>query len=134
MTKSQCPKARCAGIGHWGLAIGHSLGISVLGHWSFHNAAHLKHRQQQAGLDQRLQYDRSPRKSLLDHFYDAGTNLQSVSRGEAAEHGDFVQGVYESKIRRSSDRIQVQLTRLGAPISTNRVATRMVSNGRNGES
>jgi len=67
----------------------------------------------QAGLDQRLQYDRFPRKSLLDHFYDAGANLQSVSRGEAAEHGDFVQGVYESKIRRSADRIQVQLTRLG---------------------
>jgi alpha-amylase len=67
----------------------------------------------QPGLDQRLQYDRFPRKSLLDHFYDAGANLQSVSRGEAAEHGDFVQGVYESKIRRSSDRIQVQLTRLG---------------------
>jgi hypothetical protein len=67
----------------------------------------------QAGLDQRLQYDRWPRKSLLDHFYDAGANLQSVSRGEAAEHGDFVQGVYESKIRRTSDRIQVQLARLG---------------------
>src|SRR5204862_3922276 len=67
----------------------------------------------QAGLDQRLQYDRAPRKSLLDHFYDAGANLQSVSRGEAAEHGDFVQGVYESRIRRTSDRIQVQLSRLG---------------------
>jgi 4-alpha-glucanotransferase len=67
----------------------------------------------QAGLDQRLQYDRWPRKSLLDHFYDAGADLSSVSRGEAAEHGDFVQGVYESKIRRSSDRIQVQLSRLG---------------------
>jgi alpha-amylase len=67
----------------------------------------------QAGLDQRLQYDRWPRKSLLDHFYDAGATLEAASRGEAAEHGDFVQGVYESKIRRSSDRVQVQLTRLG---------------------
>jgi 4-alpha-glucanotransferase len=67
----------------------------------------------QAGLDQRLQYDRWPRKSLLDHFYDASANLLTVSRGEAAEHGDFVQGVYESRIRRSSDRVQVQLSRLG---------------------
>ncbi|MFT3920909.1 MAG: DUF1926 domain-containing protein [Myxococcales bacterium] len=67
----------------------------------------------QAGLDQRLQYDRYPRKSLLDHFYDAGVNLHAISRGEATEHGDFVQGVYESKIRRASDRIQVQLSRLG---------------------
>jgi alpha-amylase len=67
----------------------------------------------QAGLEQRLQYDRWPRKSLLDHFYDVGANLHSVSRGEATEHGDFTQGVYESKIRRSAERVQVQLTRLG---------------------
>jgi hypothetical protein len=67
----------------------------------------------QAGLDQRLQYDQWPRKSLLDHFYDSGATLQAVSRGEATEHGDFVQGVYESRIRRSSDRVQVQLSRLG---------------------
>lgn len=67
----------------------------------------------QADLDQKLQYDRWPRKSLLDHFFDAGASLYSVSRGEAAEHGDFVQGIYESRIRRAPDRIQVQLTRLG---------------------
>jgi alpha-amylase len=67
----------------------------------------------QAGLDQRLQYDNAPRKSLLDHFYDAGATRESIARGEASEHGDFVQGVYESKIRRAADRIQVQLTRLG---------------------
>jgi 4-alpha-glucanotransferase len=67
----------------------------------------------QANLDQRLQYDRWPRKSLLDHFYDSGATLEAVSRGEATEHGDFVQGVYESKIRKSSERIQVQLSRLG---------------------
>jgi alpha-amylase len=67
----------------------------------------------QAGLEQRLQYDRWPRKSLLDHFFDPGANLQSVARGEATEHGDFVQGIYESKIRRAPDRVQVQLTRIG---------------------
>jgi alpha-amylase len=67
----------------------------------------------QPGLDQRLQYDRWPRKGLLDHFYDLGANLHSVSRGEVQELGDFVQGVYESKIRRDDGRIQVQLTRLG---------------------
>jgi 4-alpha-glucanotransferase len=67
----------------------------------------------QAGLDQRLQYDRWPRKSLLDHFYDSGASVEAIRRGEAAEHGDFVQGVYESRIRRSPERIQVQLSRLG---------------------
>jgi alpha-amylase len=67
----------------------------------------------QAGLDQRLQYDAWPRKSLLDHFYDGHAGAEAVARGEAAELGDFVQGVYESRIRRSSDRIQVQLARRG---------------------
>jgi alpha-amylase len=67
----------------------------------------------QANLDQRLQYDRWPRKSLLDHFYQVGDGLHSVSRGDSFEQGDFVQGFYESKIRRSADRVQVQLSRLG---------------------
>jgi alpha-amylase len=67
----------------------------------------------QADLDQRLLYDRWPRKSLLDHFYEAGASLHAVSREEATEHGDFVQGVYESRIRRSADRIQVHLSRQG---------------------
>ncbi|HZN35622.1 MAG TPA: alpha-amylase/4-alpha-glucanotransferase domain-containing protein [Pirellulaceae bacterium] len=67
----------------------------------------------QAGLEQRLQYDRFPRKSLLDHFYEPAASLAAASRGEAHEQGDFVQGIYETKIRKSADRIQVQLTRLG---------------------
>ncbi len=67
----------------------------------------------QEGLEQRLQYDRHPRNSLMDHFYDVDTNLQAVSRGEAEERGDFVQGAYETRIRRNPDRIQVQLSRNG---------------------
>lgn len=68
----------------------------------------------QPGLDQRLQYDSAQRKSLLDRFYDLGATVQGVSRGEARELGDFVTGIYEAKIRRATDRIQVQLTRAGA--------------------
>jgi alpha-amylase len=67
----------------------------------------------QQGLDERLQYDRWPRKSLLDHFFAPGASLHAVSRGEADDLGDFVQGFYESKIRRAPDRVQVQLTRTG---------------------
>jgi hypothetical protein len=67
----------------------------------------------QPGLEQRLQYDRWPRKSLLDHFFLPHVAPEAVRRGDAEELGDFVQGIYESKIRRSSDRVQVQLTRLG---------------------
>ncbi|MFN0017501.1 MAG: alpha-amylase/4-alpha-glucanotransferase domain-containing protein [Pirellulaceae bacterium] len=67
----------------------------------------------QAGLEQRLQYDKTPRKSLLDHFYDESVTADQVLFGEAAERGDFVNGIYDTKIRRGADRVQVQLTRTG---------------------
>lgn len=67
----------------------------------------------QAGLEQRLQYDKSPRKSLLDHFYDANVTLDQLARNEVAERGDFITGVYDTKVRRGPDRVQVQLSRTG---------------------
>ncbi|MEL6106367.1 MAG: alpha-amylase/4-alpha-glucanotransferase domain-containing protein [Planctomycetota bacterium] len=67
----------------------------------------------QEGLDQRLQYDRYPRKSLMDHFYDNDATLEAVSRGEAMERGDFVALPFETKLRRSTDRVQVQMRREG---------------------
>src|SRR5690606_32958224 len=56
----------------------------------------------QADLDQRLQYDRFARKSLMDHFYDNDADLQNVARGEATERGDFVELPFETKLRRGS--------------------------------
>lgn len=67
----------------------------------------------QQGLEERLHYDAHPRKSLIDHFYDNEATLESVQSGEATERGDFAMGVYESRVRRSPDRIQVQLSREG---------------------
>jgi hypothetical protein len=67
----------------------------------------------QSGLEKRLQYDRNVRKSLLDHFYDNDVTLASVAAGEAAERGDFATGVYETKLRRGAQRIQVVLSRFG---------------------
>lgn len=67
----------------------------------------------QADLDQRLQYDRYRRKSLVDHFFDLGASHASVSGGEYQELGDFVTGTFEAKLRRSADRMQVQLSRNG---------------------
>jgi hypothetical protein len=67
----------------------------------------------QEGLDQRLQYDPTPRKSLLDHFFAPNVDRDAFGRGEADELGDFVHGFYESKIRRAADRVQVQLSRTG---------------------
>lgn len=67
----------------------------------------------QEGLDQRLQYDNYPRKSLLDHFYDVDTSLQAVRDGAAEERGDFLDSVYETRVRRNPNRIQIQFTRCG---------------------
>jgi len=67
----------------------------------------------QEGLDQRLQYDKQPRKSLVDHFFDNEATLESVQHGHALERGDFASGVYESRIRRNPDRVQAQLSRSG---------------------
>ncbi len=67
----------------------------------------------QQGLEDLLQYDTSPRKSLVDHFYDHGTSAEDVQRGRATERGDFVALPYDAKLRRGSGKIQVQLRRDG---------------------
>jgi alpha-amylase len=74
----------------------------------------------QEGLDQRIQYDAYPRKSLVDLFYENDATLSTVASGQAPQRGDFVQAVYEARLRRNPDRIQVQLSRdgnaLGIPL------------------
>ncbi len=67
----------------------------------------------QEGLDQRLQYDRHLRKSLLDHFYAPDATARAVAAGQADPYGDFVESPYTARIRRNPDRIQVQLSRQG---------------------
>jgi len=67
----------------------------------------------QPDLDQRLHYDDHPRKSLLDLFYDPQATLAAVAAGAAEQQGDFVDGIYEARLRRNPDRIQVQLVREG---------------------
>jgi 4-alpha-glucanotransferase len=67
----------------------------------------------QSGLDARLQYDSYPRKSLVDHFYDAQVSLAALARGEATERGDFLNRQYEARLRRNPNRMQVQLAAQG---------------------
>lgn len=67
----------------------------------------------QEGLEQLLQYDRYPRKTLVDHFYDADAKLIDVKNGVAAERGDFAALPYDAKLRRGAGKIQVQLRREG---------------------
>ncbi len=65
----------------------------------------------QKDLDKRLQFDRYPRKGLIDHFYRADVSAAAVAAGEYEELGDFVTGPYEAKLRRNPKRMQAQLTR-----------------------
>ena len=67
----------------------------------------------QEGLDKRLQYDRFPRKSFLEHFFDNDVTLDRVADGLAQERGDFVAMPYEAKLRRGAGKIQLQMTREG---------------------
>ncbi|MCU0960134.1 MAG: DUF1926 domain-containing protein [Pirellulaceae bacterium] len=67
----------------------------------------------QAGLDQRLHYDRHARHSLIDHFYTLETTLAAVRSGQAEPQGDFVGSPYEARVRRNPHRMQILLTRDG---------------------
>jgi alpha-amylase len=67
----------------------------------------------QEGLEQRVQYDAYPRKSLVDHFYDEKISLNAVADGSALERGDFAGGEYEARLRRNPARIQVQMIKRG---------------------
>jgi alpha-amylase len=75
---------------------------------SIHDLVHFK----QPNLDQKLTYDRWPRKSLVDHFLKPGTTLEAFERGEG-ECGDFVGGVYDSRLRKTDHRVEAVLTREG---------------------
>jgi len=67
----------------------------------------------QAGLNERVQYDDHPRKSLVDLFYDADATLDTVAACQARQAGDFATARYEARVRRNPNRIQVQLSREG---------------------
>lgn len=67
----------------------------------------------QEGLDERLFYDRHPRKSMIDHFWSNDASLAQIANSQAEEHGDFVHGHYEATVRRNPDRIQVLQKRTG---------------------
>jgi alpha-amylase len=67
----------------------------------------------QKDLDQRLQFDRHRRKSLIDHFYDPHVAAESVASGDYEEWGDFVTAPFEARLRRNPNRMRLQLTRNG---------------------
>jgi alpha-amylase len=60
-----------------------------------------------------VRYDRTRRKSLVDHFWDVDVTAAAIVEGTAPERGDFAEGVYESAIQRTEGRIEVRLSRTG---------------------
>lgn len=66
----------------------------------------------QPGLEQKLIYDNWPRKCLVDHFFSPHAGFEDVQRGEG-DVGDFVLGVYETVLRRTAQRVEVRMSRLG---------------------
>lgn len=88
----------------------------------------------QADLDQRLHYDQYARKSLMDHFFDEETTLESVAKSEVMERGDFVELPFETKLRRGTDRAQVHMRRdgnaWGIPVTITKAITMMTGSDR----
>jgi len=75
---------------------------------SIHDMVHFK----QPDLDKKLDYDNWPRKSLVDHFLQPGLQLETFQQG-GGDVGDFVTGVYESRLRRSNSRVETVMSRTG---------------------
>ena len=80
----------------------------------------------QENLDQQIAYDRWPRKSLVDHFLKPGTSLTEFRNGNA-EAGDFLEGVYQTHIRRFDQRVEATMSRQGKIGNANVKVTKRVT-------
>jgi hypothetical protein len=67
----------------------------------------------QEGLERMVRYDRTRRKSLVDHFWDVDVAAAAIVDGSALERGDFAEGIYEHDVRRTADQVDVRLSRAG---------------------
>jgi alpha-amylase len=67
----------------------------------------------QEGLERMVRYDRTRRKSLVDHFWDVDVAAAAVVDGAAIERGDFAEGIYAHEIHRAGGRVDVRLCRAG---------------------
>lgn len=73
-----------------------------------HEQVHCK----QPDLDKKIKFDTYPRKTLVDHFFNNDLNLEQYASGEG-EVGDFVQGVYETRMRKSPEWVEAIFSRQG---------------------
>ena len=97
---------------------------------SIHDRVHFK----QPDLDKQLNYDHWNRKSLVDHFLQPQLGLADFQAGQG-HVGDFVNGVYETVLRRSADRMEVRMQRAGhvGPYPVTVVKTVAIERDRGGD-
>ncbi|MFH1394628.1 MAG: alpha-amylase/4-alpha-glucanotransferase domain-containing protein [Candidatus Omnitrophota bacterium] len=62
---------------------------------------------------QHLNYDRTGRYSLVDHFFSSDVNIDMFSDEKYEETGDFLNAEYDSEIKNTSDKVLVVLKRNG---------------------
>jgi hypothetical protein len=70
-------------------------------------------RMKEAGLHERLYYDRHRRSSLRDHFLPHETTLDDLVRSSYQELGDFADGSYDAQAQVDGERVVVRLERAG---------------------
>lgn len=80
------------------------------GHESIHDAMTSK----EEGIEKYLVYDKAPRLSLVDHFFDSSENVDSFKFLNYKELGDFLSNPYSFFPLRKKDEVGLSMTRLGA--------------------
>ena len=84
-------------------------------------------------LEQRLVYDRYPRKALVDHFLDPSTTLDDLVACRDVERGDFAVGTYLARVHRSEAEVSVAMERpglaAGHPIRVRKTITCVAESG-----
>ncbi|MBI2827632.1 MAG: DUF1926 domain-containing protein [Planctomycetia bacterium] len=69
----------------------------------------------------------TPRKSLVDHFFDVSTTLADVAAGRAIERGDFASGRCGARLRRIRGGVRAELTRRGAAWGRTMTVSKQIS-------
>ncbi len=70
-------------------------------------------RAKEPGLENHLFYDRHPRYSYIDHFFDPATSIENFKNGQYKETGDFTLQPYSSQYRQENGMAIIDMIRTG---------------------
>jgi alpha-amylase len=80
----------------------------------------------QENIHEKICYDKYPRKSLVDHFFQPGLPINDFQKGDGLI-SDFHVGGYQSVLRRSRDRVEACMARKGKLSSYDVQVTKVVA-------